>query len=172
LFLRVVKQCLRLPARPRARALPSLPAPNQPDEAAEQPVAAASHRLTRAADLTRIRLARLKSLSVGTQGFLVKVSTGQGGHGRFGSYVDFVRSALAGYRCDILELVIEDSKAFARMRFSGIHRGEFFGYRPASKPVEWLGSALFSFDGEKVADSWVLGDVHGSLQLLEKNANG
>ena len=50
----------------------------------------------------------------------------------------------------------------------------YFGanIKPTNKPVEWLGSALFSFEGEKVADLWVLGDVHGLLQLLEKNANG
>jgi len=106
-------------------------------------------------------------------GFTFRGSLGQAkvGHEGFGTYVDFVHSALAGYRCDILDLVIEGSKAFARMRFSGIHRGEFFGYQPTGKPVEWQGTALFSFDGEKVADLWVLGDVHGLLQLLEKNAN-
>lgn len=106
--------------------------------------------------------------------FTFRGSLGQAkvGHEGFGSYVDFVHAALASYRCDILDLVVEDSKAFARMRFSGIHQGEFFGYQPTGKPVEWLGSALFSFDGEKVADLWVLGDVHGLLQLLEKNANG
>jgi predicted ester cyclase len=106
--------------------------------------------------------------------FTFRGSLGQAkvGHEGVGTYVDFVHSALASYRCDILDLVVEDSKAFARMRFSGIHRGEFFGYQPTGKLVEWLGSALFSFDGEKVADLWVLGDVHGLLQLLEKNANG
>lgn len=108
-----------------------------------------------------------------SEGFTFRGSLGQGkvGHEGFGSYVDSVHSALASYRCDILDLVVEDSKAFARMRFSGIHRGEFFGYQPTGIPVDWLGSALFSFDGEKVADLWVLGDVHGLLQLLEKNAN-
>ncbi len=94
------------------------------------------------------------------------------GHVGFASYVDWVHSALEGYRCDILDLVIEGSKAFARMRFSGIHRGEFLGYQPTGKPVEWQGTALFSFDGDKVADLWVLGDIHGLLQLLEQNANG
>jgi predicted ester cyclase len=107
-------------------------------------------------------------------GFTFRGSLGQAkvGHEEFGSYVDFVHAALASYRCDILDLVIDDSKAFARMRFSGTHRGEFFGYQPTGEPVEWHGAALFSFDGEKVADLWVLGDVHGLLQLLEKNANG
>ena len=107
-------------------------------------------------------------------GFTFRGSLGQAkvGHEGFGSYVDFVHATLDRYRCDIVDLVVEDSKAFARMRFSGIHRGEFFGYQPTNKHVEWLGSALFSFDGEKVADLWVLGDVHGLLQLLERNANG
>lgn len=106
--------------------------------------------------------------------FTFRGSLGQAkvGHEGFGSYVDFVHAALANYRCEILDLVVEGSKAFARMHFSGIHRGEFFGYQPTGKPVEWLGSALFSFNGEKVADLWVLGDVHGLLQLLERNANG
>jgi len=105
--------------------------------------------------------------------FRFRGSLGQtrAGHEEFGAYVDFVHSTLAGYRCDILDLVVEDLKAFARMRFSGIHQGELFGYQPTGKPVEWLGTALFSFDREKVADLWVLGDVHGLLQLLEKNAN-
>lgn len=104
--------------------------------------------------------------------FTFRGSLGQAkvGHEGFGSYVDFVHSAVASFRCDILDLIVEDPKACARMRFSGIHQREFFGYQPTSKPVEWLGSALFSFDGEKVADLWVLGDVHGLLQLLERNA--
>lgn len=108
------------------------------------------------------------------ENFTFRGSLGQAktGHDGFASYVDFVHEALAEYRCDIIDLVVEGSKAFARMRFSGIHRGEFFGYQPTDKPVEWLGSALFTFNGEKVADLWVLGDVHGLLQLLERNAHG
>lgn len=105
--------------------------------------------------------------------FTFRGSLGQArvGHEGFAAYVDFVHAALADYRCDVLDLVVEDSKAFARMRFSGIHRGEFFGYRATGKPVEWLGAALFSFKGAKVADLWVLGDVQGLLQLLENNAD-
>ena len=106
--------------------------------------------------------------------FTFRGSLGQAkfGHEEFGAYVDFVHAALASYRCDILDLVIENSTAFARMRFSGIHQGEFFGYQPTNKPVEWLGAALFTFDEKKVADLWVLGDVHGLLQLLESNTKG
>lgn len=92
------------------------------------------------------------------------------GHAEFADYVDFVHRALGDYRCDILDLVAEGHQCFARMRFSGTHRGDFFSFMPTGKPVEWAGAALFTFRDGLVADLWVLGDVHGLLQLLERNS--
>ena len=92
------------------------------------------------------------------------------GHSEFAEYVDFVHQALGAYRCDILDLVEEGKQCFARMRFSGMHRGDFFGFKPTGKQVEWAGAALFTFRDGLVADLWVLGDVHGLLQLLERNS--
>ena len=91
------------------------------------------------------------------------------GQAEFASYVDFVHAALRNYQCDILDLVDEGNKAFARMLFSGIHQGDFFDYRPTLMRVEWAGAALFTFDKEKIADLWVLGDVHGLLEQLAHN---
>ena len=91
------------------------------------------------------------------------------GHAEFADYVDFVHRALGAYQCDILDLVAQGNQCFARMRFSGIHCGEFFGFKPTGKKVEWAGAALFSFEHGLVADLWVLGDVHGLLQLLDRN---
>lgn len=106
--------------------------------------------------------------------FTFRGSLGQAkaGHNGFASYVDFVHEAVAEFRCDILDLVIEEPKAFARMRFSGIHRGELFGHQPTGKSVDWAGAALFTFSNGQVAALWVLGDVHGLIQLLERNAHG
>jgi predicted ester cyclase len=104
--------------------------------------------------------------------FTFRGSLGQNktGHDGFGAYVDFVHAALANYRCDILELVIEAPKAFAKIRASGLHRSEFFGFAPTGKYVEWAGAALFTFKGSKVSDLWVLGDVYGLMKMLEQNA--
>ena len=57
------------------------------------------------------------------------------GHAQFASYVDFVHDALGDYRCDIEDLVISESKAFAKMLFSGVHRKVFLGYEPTSKQI-------------------------------------
>lgn len=106
--------------------------------------------------------------------FTFRGSLGQAktGHEGFIAYLDFVHATLAEFRCDIVDLVVERPKAFARMRFSGIHREPFFGFPPTWKPIEWAGAALFTLLEGQVADLWVLGDVHGLLQALERNARG
>lgn len=86
----------------------------------------------------------------------------------FARYVDGVHGALGDYRCEIVDLVVEGKKAFARMRFSGVHRGELLGHPPTGKPVEWAGAALFTFREGRIAELWVLGDLHGLLRLLQE----
>ncbi len=92
------------------------------------------------------------------------------GHEGFSEYVRAVRGALDEYRCDIVDLVCEGSRAFARMRFSGVHRADFLGYAPTGERIDWMGAALFTAgDDGRLADLWVLGDVHGLLGQLEAN---
>jgi predicted ester cyclase len=72
------------------------------------------------------------------------------GHAAFSPYVDKVTTALADYRCTILDLVHEGDRAFARMRFEGIHRGPFMGFAPTGRRVAWAGAALFTLKGGKL----------------------
>ena len=58
----------------------------------------------------------------------------------FWTYLTSVRAALADYRCEILECVTENESAFAKMRFSGTHVGDFRGFPPTGGKVEWLGA--------------------------------
>jgi predicted ester cyclase len=74
------------------------------------------------------------------------------GRDGFAEYVQSVRCALSNYRCEILECVTEDNRAFAKMRFSGVHKGEFLGYLPTDLPVHWFGAALFRFSANAIAD--------------------
>lgn len=89
------------------------------------------------------------------------------GHQGFLEYVGMVHKALADYECIIEELVCEPPKVFAKMRFTGIHRDEFMGYAPTQKTVSWAGCALFTFDGDKVSDLWVLGDLKSLEHQLQ-----
>jgi len=92
------------------------------------------------------------------------------GHAAFADYVDMVTGALGDYRCTILDLVSEGDRAFARMRFEGIHSALFMGFAPTGKPVEWSAAALFTLKAGKIADLWVLGDVDGLKSRLARNA--
>jgi steroid delta-isomerase-like uncharacterized protein len=92
------------------------------------------------------------------------------GHAAFWEYVCAIRSALAHYRCEILECVSEDQQAFAKMRFAGIHVGAFRGYRASGRSVCWEGAALFVFEAGRIRELWVLGDLVGLDALLKANA--
>lgn len=106
-----------------------------------------------------------------SEDFLFRGSLGSELRGRaeFTDYVRSVRGALSDYRCEILECVTEDNLAFAKMRFGGVHTGNFRGYLPSGLPVRWLGAALFRFAGDAVVELWVLGDLAGLDLLLKAN---
>jgi steroid delta-isomerase-like uncharacterized protein len=88
------------------------------------------------------------------------------GHAGFIDYVRYVRGALDDYRCHIEETVTEDNRIFAKMSFVGTHRGEFLGFAPTGKTLTWAGAALFTIKDKRIAELWVLGDVHGLIEQL------
>lgn len=85
-------------------------------------------------------------------------------------YVLKVTEALSGYRCDIESLLVEGNRAVAKVVFSGLHAGEFLGYAPTGRRVQWLGAAFFTEDDNQLRDIWVLGDLENlkaQLSLTE-----
>ena len=92
------------------------------------------------------------------------------GHRGFAEYVDMIHDALGNYRCIIDELVEEGDKVFAKMTFTGLHQGEFMGFAPTRKQVSWRGCALFTFEGDRIADVWVLGDLKNLEGQLMRNS--
>jgi predicted ester cyclase len=92
------------------------------------------------------------------------------GRDAFDTYVRSVRGALTAYHCKILDCVAEGNKAFAKMRFSGVHVAPLRGFEPTGKPVHWLGAALFEFERDRIASLWVLGDLAGLDAVLQANS--
>ncbi len=106
-----------------------------------------------------------------SEDFLFRGSLGSESRGRdgFADYIRSVRNALSNYRCEILECVTQDNRAFAKMRFAGVHTRDCLGYLPTGLPVHWLGAALFGFAENAIAELWVLGDLAGLDALLKAN---
>ncbi len=89
------------------------------------------------------------------------------GYEEFGGYVDWVTGAFGQYTSDILIMIEEGNRVSGKMRFHGMHRGELFGVAPTGRHVWWTGMPIFTFDGAKVRDLYVLGDIHGLIARLK-----
>ncbi|OIQ69030.1 aklanonic acid methyl ester cyclase AcmA [mine drainage metagenome] len=105
-----------------------------------------------------------------SEDFVFRGSLGlvQRGHKGFAIYMDFVRSALANYRCEIVDMVAEGDKLYARMLYTGVHQGELFGYAPTHGKIKWDGVAVFTFENGKITELWVLGDVQNVIRQLSR----
>ena len=89
------------------------------------------------------------------------------GYDLFAGYVDWVTSALGQYTTDILAMIEEGNRVGGKMRFHGHHRKELFGVAPSGRHVWWVGMPIFTFDGLKVRDLYVLGDIYGLIARLK-----
>ena len=89
------------------------------------------------------------------------------GHDEFAGYVDWVTGAFGRYTTDILAMIEEGNRVSGKMRFHGFHRKELFGVPPSGRHVWWTGMPIFTFEGAKVRDLFVLGDIHGLIGRLK-----
>jgi predicted ester cyclase len=89
------------------------------------------------------------------------------GYDEFAGYVDYVTGALGQYTTDILALIEEGNRVSGKMRFHGFHRKELFGVPPTGRHVWWTGMPIFTFEGAKVRDLYVLGDIYGLIGRLQ-----
>jgi len=103
------------------------------------------------------------------EGFTFRGSLGPEliGYDQFGGYVDWVTGALGEYTTDILSMIEEGNRVGGKMRFHGYHRKELFGVAPSGRHVWWIGMPIFTFDGSKVRDLYVLGDIYGFIARLK-----
>ena len=84
----------------------------------------------------------------------------------FIDYMRSIRTALADFECIIDDLIEGDMRVAARMRFRGIHSGEFFGMPATGQEIIWGGAAFFTMDRGHIAELWVLGDIDAVKRQL------
>ena len=82
----------------------------------------------------------------------------------------WLRSAVGDLRATVTDLVAEDDRVGVFWRIEGVHRGTLFGVPPTGRHVWWHCMPLFTFDGDRVRDLWVLGDIHGLIRRLKGDA--
>ena len=92
------------------------------------------------------------------------------GHDGFCRMVTTVREALTDYHCEIHSMVVENNKAFCRLKFTGKHTGTLLGYPPTGRTVQWVGASEFTCKNGKILKVWELGDVKSLEAQLSSNA--
>ena len=85
----------------------------------------------------------------------------------FAAYVRSVRHAFSTYRCEVLDLLSDDDRVAARIRFSGCHdAGPFLDAPPSGRVLTWEGVGFFVLDAGRIRQLWVMGDMLGLLGQL------
>jgi len=83
------------------------------------------------------------------------------------AYMNYVRSAFPDFHNSIELIITENDKSFAQLKYSGTHKGKIFDIKPTYREIEYYGTAVFTFENEKIKDVWVLGDIYGLIKQLE-----
>jgi steroid delta-isomerase-like uncharacterized protein len=95
-------------------------------------------------------------------------SLGVGVRGRegFKEYMRAVRAAFPDFHNLVEELIAEGDRAAARLTYTGTHRGKLLGIAPTGRRVSYAGVALFRIAEGRIAEGWVVGDLHGLARQL------
>lgn len=82
-------------------------------------------------------------------------------------YINYIRDSFPDFRNEIKIIITEKNQSFAKLKYTGTHKGEIFGIELTNKKISYSGTAVFTFEKGKIVDVWVLGDIYGLLQQLK-----
>ena len=88
------------------------------------------------------------------------------GHKFVKGFIGQLRSAIPGIRVVEVLVLMQAGNSIAWQRtLTGAHDSGMMGIPPSGKKVEWRESVVSRFDGEKIAEEWVVSELAGQLLL-------
>ena len=90
------------------------------------------------------------------------------GHTAFADYLELVRGAFPDFEQTIDQIVVDavGGSAFVRLQCRGTHRGPLFGVPATGRRITCEGAARFEIRDGRIADIWLLGDLHSLVRQL------
>jgi len=77
-----------------------------------------------------------------------------------------LRSAIPDIRLVEVKILLHSGDIIAWQRtLSGTHKADMMGIPPTGQKVEWREMVVSRFDGEKIAEEWVVSELVGQLLL-------
>lgn len=88
------------------------------------------------------------------------------GHAAFADYLELVRGAFPDFEQTVDEVVVDavGGSAFVRLRCRATQRGVLFGPPATGRRITYESAARFETRDGRIADIWILGDVHSLLR--------
>ena len=87
-------------------------------------------------------------------------------------YSNIIRSVLPDAHYEVDDLVAEADKVVVRWRLLGTHKGNFHNIAPTGKGITLRGIAIYRLEDRKLAERWVVTDLHGLLEEIRGSAVG
>jgi len=90
------------------------------------------------------------------------------GRAAFADYMQLVHGAFPDFEQTLDEVVVDTvgGSAFVRLRCRGTHRGALFGVPATGRLITYEGAARFETRDGRIADIWILGDLHSLVRQL------
>jgi steroid delta-isomerase-like uncharacterized protein len=76
-------------------------------------------------------------------------------------------AALPDVELEVDDWIVEGDRVVARCRVSGTHHGEFLGYPPTGRRVEWNAIHIWRVDRGRLAERWSQADMLAIIEQLK-----
>ena len=79
---------------------------------------------------------------------------------------EMMRHAFPDLHAHIEDVFAAEDKVAVRVRFRGTHSGEFLGFAPTGRTIEYVSHEFYRITGGLVAEEWICSDVATLLRQL------
>jgi steroid delta-isomerase-like uncharacterized protein len=86
----------------------------------------------------------------------------------FRAFVSGLIEALPDLELTVDDWVVEGDRVAARIGVRGTHRGEFLGYPPTNRPIQWTAIHIWRVADGRLAERWSEADVLGIVEQLKR----
>jgi len=90
----------------------------------------------------------------------------QRGRANFKQVLMMFYGAFPDLKATVEDLIAEDDKVAARVRFRGTHQGDLMGIPASGHPVDFVVSETYRIADGRLAEGWAVIDIMGVMQQI------
>lgn len=99
-------------------------------------------------------------------GYVRRSKSGSEDYAALRKTIEAMHAAFPDSRTDILEIIEDGPKVAVHWQTTGTHTGEFMDVPATGRSIAVTGASFLKFDGDKLAEEWVVWDPRELLSAL------